>query len=188
MAFRVHQRPNFLTKQQCRDVRQLNHNWKKSEIIRKDKKLIDESVRRSKSSFTDEHISYDVNKLIEYKLDMFMFVNHGVVANKRIQFAKYEVGDFFEKHTDVFDPKYEVKWGPPRLYTALIYLNDDFKEGHTYFNKIDEEIEPETGKLIYWRNFTPCMKEIVESEHESLPVAKGTKFVAVKLYDIKAFT
>ena len=37
-------------------------------------------------------------------------------------------------------------------YTSIIYLNDDFSGGETYFAKLDKTIKPETGKIVLWKN------------------------------------
>jgi len=36
-------------------------------------------------------------------------------------------------------------------YSALIYLNNDYKGGEIYFPKVDLSIQPEPGDLIYFR-------------------------------------
>ena len=42
--------------------------------------------------------------------------------------------------------------GGHRKYTSIIYLNDDFSGGETYFAKLNKTIKPETGKIVLWKN------------------------------------
>jgi prolyl 4-hydroxylase len=84
-------------------------------------------------------------------------------------FVKYNPNGEYKIHHD----------GSKRVKTALIYLNDGYKGGETYFPKVDRKINPETGKLIIWNNYNNDGTIIRESEHAGLPVEFGTKYIAV---------
>ena len=99
------------------------------------------------------------------------------------QFSSYSVGHYYGPHLD-----YEVKepqpaWGT-RMMSVVLYLNDDFSGGHTRFTEIDVNVVPETGKLLFWRNYddtirNPPLQMLEQTRHESTAVTAGTKCVIV---------
>jgi hypothetical protein len=67
-----------------------------------------------------------------------------------------------------------------RLYTFLIYLNDDFEGGGTDFPRMNLCIKPKKGKAILFQNIDERFDLIPESLHAGCPVTSGTKWVANK--------
>lgn len=84
-------------------------------------------------------------------------------------FVKYSESGEYKPHYD----------GKSRAKTALIYLNDGYKGGETFFIKSNRTIRPEVGKLIIWDNINPDGSNDDESYHAGLPVEYGTKYIAV---------
>jgi prolyl 4-hydroxylase len=84
-------------------------------------------------------------------------------------FVKYSEGGEYKPHYDGYD----------RSKTALIYLNDGFKGGETFFNNVNKIVKPEVGKLIIWDNLNPDGTKDKDSLHTGLPVEFGTKYIAV---------
>jgi prolyl 4-hydroxylase len=84
-------------------------------------------------------------------------------------FVKYEPNGEYKSHYD----------GAHRCKTALLYLNNSYTGGQTYFPKIDRKIIPEIGKLIIWDNIDKNGNLDIESYHAGLPVEFGTKYIAV---------
>ena len=95
-----------------------------------------------------------------------------------LQILRYQEGDKFDKH---IDSDYN---GMERLYTTLIYLNDDYEGGETNFPINGTKIIPKKGKLIIWKNKKNGV-DYDKSMHESLPVIKGTKYALVNWVLIK---
>lgn len=86
------------------------------------------------------------------------------------EILRYEPGEKFGVHADVV---VNTKWGDRQL-SALIYLNDDFEGGETRFVPPGPAltVKPEAGKVAL---FPPHYTH----PHESLPVTRGTKYVAL---------
>jgi len=84
-------------------------------------------------------------------------------------FVKYSQNGEYKEHFD----------GKRRAKTALIYLNDGFVGGETYFPKINKTIKPEIGKLVIWDNINSEGENHPESLHSGLPVEYGTKYIGV---------
>lgn len=86
-----------------------------------------------------------------------------------IQSVRYKKGQRFRTHFD-------GGVGLPRLTTFLLYLNEDFDGGETYFPMLDKAILPKTGSCL---RFPSCMSDgrvIWQSEHGGLPVTDGVKY------------
>jgi len=71
---------------------------------------------------------------------------------------------------------YKTHWddGPdmPRIFSALLYLNDVEEGGETHFTKFDISVEPKAGRLaLFPANYV--------FEHEAKVPTKGDKFVVV---------
>ena len=65
-----------------------------------------------------------------------------------------------------------------RKSTILVYLNDDFEGGQTYFPNIDVTITPKAGKAVLFHNYGSDGCEEPSSLHQGLPVLSGTKYIA----------
>ena len=71
-----------------------------------------------------------------------------------------------------------IKYGGPRMVTALLYLNKVEEGGSTKFTKLDTDIIPDVGKLLIFNN--TCKGSIDKhplSEHAGMPVIKGEKYI-----------
>ncbi|MFY0256416.1 2OG-Fe(II) oxygenase [Chitinophaga sp. 30R24] len=89
------------------------------------------------------------------------------------QCVKYLPGTFFSPH---FDTGSEFK--NPRKYTIIIYLNDDFIAGETYFPELRMKVTPQKGRAVIFDNLygngilcNPL------SLHAGLPVKEGFKYI-----------
>lgn len=88
---------------------------------------------------------------------------------ENFHFIKYSEGGEYKPHYD----------GVSRQKTAMIYLNDGFKGGETFFCNLNKTIKPEVGKLLVWDNIDTDGKLDKLSYHAGLPVEFGTKYIAV---------
>lgn len=67
-----------------------------------------------------------------------------------------------------------------RWITVILYLNEDFYGGETFFPKINKLVKPEIGKAVFFLNIRPDSSVIEESYHEGLKVTEGDKWIATK--------
>ena len=96
-----------------------------------------------------------------------------------LQGQKYEAGQFFKEHNDYFSgdayDKHCLHSGN-RTFTFMIYLNDDFEGGGTYFPKLETTIKPEIGKAVIWEN-TIDGEPQPNTMHEGTTITKGVKYI-----------
>lgn len=106
--------------------------------------------------------------------------------HEKLQITKYEVNGEYKPHYDAFDIlnkdnlDHDIINSGQRLITNIIYLNDSFIGGETYFPKIDKMIKPRIGRLLTFEN---CIKNTnflhPYSIHQSLPIQSGEKWIMV---------
>jgi prolyl 4-hydroxylase len=96
-----------------------------------------------------------------------------------LQGQKYEVGQFFKEHHDYFVgasyDKHCLSSGN-RTFTFMIYLNDDFEGGGTYFPRLKKTIKPEQGKAVIWQNTINGVAQ-TNTMHEGTTITKGVKYI-----------
>lgn len=83
---------------------------------------------------------------------------------ERCVFLRYGPGDFFAVHTDSI---YASEEGTHSLFAVLLYLNDDFKGGSTFFPDLGLTFEPELGAALIIPHGL---------RHEARPVTHGVKY------------
>ena len=97
------------------------------------------------------------------------------------QASKYEVGDLFNYHNDA-----GIHADNERLYTVILYLNDDFEGGETDFRNKGVRVIPKKGKLVLWRNLDNQNRVNDEMQHSGLQIIEGTKYVLVNFIRLRA--
>jgi prolyl 4-hydroxylase len=110
--------------------------------------------------------------------------NLPIENQENIHIVRYNIGGEYKEHQDFFHPNtnyYESQMirGGQRKYSALIYLNDNFVGGETYFPKIDYKVKPENGKLVIWENVNNDGSLNYNSLHAGLPVINGEKWICI---------
>lgn len=102
------------------------------------------------------------------------------VENIELEVNRYSIGQYFKAHYDYLPSEWIVDTGGQRLYSCVVYLNDDFEGGETHFSNQGETVKPIKGNIIIWKN---CLYETTQidllSLHESLPVTKGEKWALI---------
>lgn len=93
---------------------------------------------------------------------------------EKVQCVRYIVGDEYGLHYDAFASGNEAG---NRMYTVLIYLNDDFEGGGTWFSELDRTILPEKGKAVIFTNLENDEIQPL-SRHAGLPVINGVKYAS----------
>lgn len=105
---------------------------------------------------------------------------------------KYEVGGEYKEHWDYYIPgeKYyieQMQRGGQRIFSSILYLNDDFEGGETDFPKLEITVKPKCGSVFTWRNIAVDGSLKEDSLHAGLPVTKGIKYILIIWIHQKAF-
>lgn len=97
------------------------------------------------------------------------------------QCVSYTKGQEYQAHFDTVDEQTAMGQMLARQYgqravTMLIYLNDDFQGGETYFPLLDHKVTPTQGKAVVFRNLAEGDKVNPLALHAGLPVFSGRKY------------
>ena len=106
-----------------------------------------------------------------------------------LQILRYEEGQRYHSHHDYIENQRDRQNGP-RILTFFLYLSDVEAGGGTRFTALDPMItvKPKKGRALLWPsvlNSKPRDRD-PRTDHEALPVEKGTKFAAngwIHLFD-----
>lgn len=150
--------------------------------------VLDLHTRKSKQTWlkdADDVVVSDLSAAVSRLTQM------PVSHQEDLQVVSYPVSGYYNAH---FDASFHPSVIPlmnrgcgPRLYTFLVYLNDDFQGGETDFPQIGVTIKPAKGKAIIFQNIDDNFDLIPESMHAGCKVTKGTKWVANKWIRIWPF-
>jgi prolyl 4-hydroxylase len=94
----------------------------------------------------------------------------------------YQPGETFAAHGDYLDPtipafRQELAQRGQRCETFLIYLNDGFSGGETFFPRIDLSYKGAKGDALIFTNVDANGAPDVDTEHAGLPPTTGEKWL-----------
>lgn len=96
-------------------------------------------------------------------------------AGEALQVLRYAPGQQYRPHFDWVDSAPNQ-----RLWTALIYLNDEYEGGATAFVRTGIEVRGRTGDVLLFSNAAPDGHGDDLAEHAGMPVTSGTKYLATR--------
>ena len=136
--------------------------FSKSEVIKDGKNVHDDYSRSSSTVWFN-----DVHGVTEKLRNAVPTI--GNLKLEGWQLLRYKEGEEFKPHYDCLNKEND------RLFTTIIYLNDDYEGGGTSFPNTGETINPKQGKLVVWKNLING-KCNPKSLHSGNPVIKGVKY------------
>lgn len=183
--FDVFEVPEFLTKEECQYLIELSKDKLKPSTIYIDNGTSDMTVNKDKRKSESCRLkdSDEVVKNISDKIRILTKTNYNI--HEDLEVIKYKPGGYATPHFDTchgskeFCEKVNGNLGP-RWVTVILYLNDSYTGGETFFPRINKMIKPETGKALIFYNINPDTSVIEESYHQGLKVTQGEKWLANK--------
>jgi predicted 2-oxoglutarate/Fe(II)-dependent dioxygenase YbiX len=147
--------------------------WRESKVSNTSSEgEIDKNIRNTRAldvggTFLNDVKWFEVSqKIWQYANSYALGFNIGFSGMELAQLLHYSAGEsFYKPHSDS---------GPnnPRIFSALLYLNDVDKGGETYFNYFDVSISPKAGRLVIFPADYIYM-------HEAKPPISNDKFAIV---------
>jgi len=168
---------NYITPQECQElIKMIDANHSRSSVVVGGTDRTDVTNHRTSSTS-----NLDMNTPVMSKIKKQISETLGLelVKGEALQGQLYEPGQYFKPHNDFFSgPAYDMhcKASGNRTHTLMIYLNEDYKGGGTYFPTLQKTIEPETGKALWWHNLKDG-KVQEQYLHEGVTVDEGKKYV-----------
>ncbi len=168
---------NYITPEECQElIKMIDANHTRSSVVVGGTDRTDVTDHRTSSTS-----NLDMTNPVLLNLKKRISETLGLELNKgeAIQGQLYEPGQYFKPHNDFFSgPAYDMhcKASGNRTHTLMIYLNEGYKGGGTYFPTLQKTIEPETGKALWWHNLKDG-KVQEQYLHEGVTVDEGKKYV-----------
>jgi SM-20-related protein len=135
---------------------------------------LDSSRRRDQICWLEEHASSAQKEYVNFASGLQSYLNAALYLGlKRYEahFARYGVGDFYEKHYDAF------RTSKNRVVTTVFYLNKEWRESdggclvvYDKEDKILKELLPKANRLVVFLS--------EEFAHEVLPAKKERYSIA----------
>ena len=102
-----------------------------------------------------------------------------------LQVLNYQIGGEYKPHFDYFDPALSgshvhLREKGQRFATVLLYLNTPESGGETSFPRLGFSVFARAGTALFFSNVADDLTVDPRSEHASLPVTSGEKWIATK--------
>jgi prolyl 4-hydroxylase len=99
-----------------------------------------------------------------------------------LQILRYHPGEEFRPHVDYFNSSgagayQSLADGGQRAQTVLMYLNDDYTGGSTYFPELRLDIKGGRGDMLHFHNLGADGLGHRDTLHAGMPVAAGEKWL-----------
>jgi hypothetical protein len=99
-----------------------------------------------------------------------------------LQILRYHPGEEFRPHVDYFNNSgvgayQSLTDGGQRAQTVLMYLNDDYTGGSTYFPELRLDIKGRRGDILHFHNLGADGLGHRDTLHAGIPVAAGEKWL-----------
>ena len=159
---------NFISKKECEKIIAFCEDgnlFQRSRIGGKSNKVSDK--RTSSSAFIEKNQNTPIILALKEKIAILL----GCEINKieKIQAVRYYKSEAYKAH---FDAAIDLK----RKSTCLLYLNDGFLGGETYFPEISFGVTPQAGRLLVFENLNEKDQIISQSFHQGSSILNGVKY------------
>ncbi|KFA95305.1 2OG-Fe(II) oxygenase [Vibrio sp. ER1A] len=175
---------DFLSPEQVDALKEcLPENWKKACIGRNDEVMRESAIRSDKICW----LSSDLGEPVQQFLSKMEIIRQAANQNfflglfeYEAHFAKYEKGDFYQKHLDCF------RGNENRRLTTVFYMNDEWTEqdgGDLVVYDLDDNeltrIKPKSGRLfVFFSEQFP--HEVLPTHRERFSIAGWFRTNGVK--------
>ena len=188
----IYEIENFLSETECKSIINMTTGqFKRSEVVSKEKIT---SKRTSYQTWLTDFDNPIIKKISQLAI---VFTKLPRKNQENLQVVRYEKSQEYKPHYDACIPYIDTncqedleKMGSFRFATVLVYLNDDYSGGGTFFPKRNYTVTPKQGKVIMFYNLSPTNRNVLESSlHGGLPVTEGKKYICnfwIRLKPIKS--
>lgn len=137
----------------------------------------------ARDSWVAKFICQDKNQIsqrVSKRLSHLLKTN--VLQHEPFQVMRYQEGERYLPHYDFFPERtHSNPWwnksGGQRVWTVLMYLNQEYQGGETAFLNTNLKIKGEKGGALIFRNLTQDGSRDVKTVHLGMPATEGEKWV-----------
>lgn len=164
--------PNFITQRECAELIGYceETSFRRSRVAQRRNEVVSEVVQARFRNSTSALLTDRTHPILSQLYDRCAELENVRPDDiEDIQGVRYKRGQKFKPH---FDGGVEL----PRLTTFLLYLNDNFVGGETYFPVLDHVVLPVAGTCLRFPSCDRVGRILWQSEHGGLPVREGIKY------------
>ncbi len=174
--FSVYQEPcvikNLITHEECDFLISFeNEKLHNSLVLNNSVINVQNRLRKSfeKVHFSESHenirtVLNKCSKIVKKPIDFFEDIN---VVN-------YKTGGYFNLHQDSL----KTAFGYDRIYSIIIYLNDDYEGGETNFPLLNKSYKLSKGDALFFHNYNTDLSYTSLSEHKGCVIKNGEKWIS----------
>ena len=181
--YSVQEISDFLTSEECDHIMQIsNPRLFTSKVYTSDSDLEDKSIRISDQCWLKDSDDELITRLSHRISEI---TGTEMKSQEELQVVRYKPGGFYKPHYDACNKETDdctrLNNGlGPRFITFIIYLNDGFDGGETFFPQIDTKVVPKRGKAVIFYNVDSEGEILPKSLHGGLDVKNGEKWICNK--------
>lgn len=143
---------------------------------------VNQDIRKSKTCWLSPNELPFLSHFYTYIKTLLPIQN---VFLEDLQVVYYNTNDYYKEHYDQcethldFCKKDFIRFKGPRFMTIILYLNENYEEGQTFFPRINKIYRGNTGDALFFNHLDSTHSFIHPySLHQGLPVKKGVKWIA----------
>jgi len=177
---------NILTNEECNYIIEQCTNFKESQTT-KDKEDYNSHFRKSSTAV----FSSELKQITKLRSKLAKITNTTLEQQETpVSVIKYSQNEYFLPHMDAFGrmEKFPDPHAGDRLISGILYLNDNYTGGETYFKSENIKVKGNQGDLLIWYNLNDDGSPNRKTLHAGLPVIEGDKFIVVMWVREKEFT
>ena len=159
---------NFITSEECEYLLNPDNGFLVDSLIGKNGSP-ETKIRKSKCKIFP-NVNRTIFNNIRIKVSKLVNVPLYKIIDD-LQISKYETGGFYKKHFDSNPPS------NTRPYTVIIYLNDDYEGGETFFPVLNKKYKLNRCDALLFHNQDSSGHVTDKAEHSGELVTKGEKWI-----------
>lgn len=164
----------MLTPQECSYlIEAASDRFEPSMVFDSARKLVRDSIRTSDGTAFYWHLEDAAVHAMNRRVAAASHTDYE--QGEALQVLRYAPGQEYRPHFD-----YVQGAENRRLWTGLIYLNNDYEGGATAFVRTGLEVRGNTGDVLLFRNARPDDSQDPLAEHAGRAVTAGTKYLATR--------
>lgn len=171
---KIFEQENFIPDYECKHLLWYQKNNASNDTSKWSDKNNDWTSRTvSLDSLRVDSYTREIVEAIHYRccIALGKFYDIDVVYPEYNNLVYWREGMDMKPHADntYIDAPHERHYCPQRDYAGILYLNDEYEGGHTYFPDHNYEVQPKTGKILM---FSAGVDDI----HGVTKVTKGHRY------------
>lgn len=159
---------NVFTREQCERIIQMASKRLEPSTVSWGME-VDNDIRKSETSWLSPYKSPLVRQVMDECVSM---TDRPFKNSEHLQVLKYKPGGFYSLHHDAFENEKN-----PRVFTAIIALNDNYTGGGTEFPNLKKVYKLNQGDVLLFNTLNDWGLHTEKALHAGMPVKSGEKWI-----------